>query len=537
MQLYKNYYYLLRCVDELNEKLKNKKIFSAFTQEKEKLYLHIPQPDYPDYHLIFSTDSKFSIIYQKEIHHKAKKNVTEFFSEHLPDKILEFSIAHNDRIIKIAMQDSDLYFMIRGALTNIFLVDKQGTVQTFKKSKKLGNAEEIKNELISRNYINAIANYILDLGNIDAEQIDKQIPSISKDILIEFELRKYSLPELPVLINEILISPISVFYSNELREALFMPQTFKQIKMPSAAKSFDNYLSAASYFTAVLHKTSDYGSLIAALQKHVKKELEKAVEKLNNLKARIDNGSKEKLYHLYGNLLLTNLNKLNKGMEEIELEEYESGEKVKIKLDPKLSASENANAYFDKARSEKINFTKSVDLYNSTKKSLEQLQKYEETLNANPPVDKLEELKKFFKIHTGAMKEQQQKSPKFRHYIAAGKFHIYVGKDSKNNDLLTTKFAKQNDYWFHARGSAGSHVVLRVERAKEGVPKSIIRFAASIAAFYSKAKTSSLVPVSYTQKKFVRKRKDLEPGQVILSKEEVIMVKPEIPADCVATED
>jgi len=97
--------------------------------------------------------------------------------------------------------------------------------------------------------------------------------------------------------------------------------------------------------------------------------------------------------------------------------------------------------------------------------------------------------------------------------------------------LLTTRFAKQNDFWFHARSVSGSHVVLRVENTKDVVPKSILKKVASLTAYHSKAKTAGVVPVSYTFKKYVIKRKGQPPGQVSLLKEEVLLVKPEIPGD------
>jgi predicted ribosome quality control (RQC) complex YloA/Tae2 family protein len=120
---------------------------------------------------------------------------------------------------------------------------------------------------------------------------------------------------------------------------------------------------------------------------------------------------------------------------------------------------------------------------------------------------------------------------KFRHYIIDDKYDVYVGKDSKNNDLLTFRFGKPNDYWFHARGVPGSHVILK-NPGKAGVPKEIIKKTASIAAFYSKAKNGSFVPVAYTFRKFVLKKKGLEQGQVILQRESVVMAEPGIPAGC-----
>jgi predicted ribosome quality control (RQC) complex YloA/Tae2 family protein len=118
---------------------------------------------------------------------------------------------------------------------------------------------------------------------------------------------------------------------------------------------------------------------------------------------------------------------------------------------------------------------------------------------------------------------------KFKHYIIDQKYHVFVGKDSQNNDLLTTKFAKQNDFWFHARSVSGSHVVLRVDNTKEAIPKSVLKKAAALAAYHSKAKTAGIVPVTYAFKKYVVKRKGMPIGQVSLLKEDVMLVKPEIP--------
>ena len=109
---------------------------------------------------------------------------------------------------------------------------------------------------------------------------------------------------------------------------------------------------------------------------------------------------------------------------------------------------------------------------------------------------------------------------------------MYVGKDSKNNDLLTTKFAKQNDYWFHARSVSGSNVVLRVENTKEAIPKNVLKRTAALAAYHSKAKTAGVVPVAYTFKKYVIKKKGFPIGTVHLLKEDVLLVKPEIPKGC-----
>ena len=102
------------------------------------------------------------------------------------------------------------------------------------------------------------------------------------------------------------------------------------------------------------------------------------------------------------------------------------------------------------------------------------------------------------------------------------------GKNAKNNDLLTLKYAKKQDIWLHARDVSGSHVIIRNPQNRT-VPAFVIEKAASLAAYFSKRQTESLCPVIVTSKKFVRKTKDLLPGMVIVDREEeVVLVKPEL---------
>jgi len=106
------------------------------------------------------------------------------------------------------------------------------------------------------------------------------------------------------------------------------------------------------------------------------------------------------------------------------------------------------------------------------------------------------------------------------------KWEILVGKSARDNDVLTFKVARPNDFWFHAQNVTGSHVVLRNPQKLISAPKSIIERAAGIAAFYCKAKHSGIVPVVYTMKKYVWKGKNSPPGLVSIKFEKSIIVEP-----------
>ena len=108
--------------------------------------------------------------------------------------------------------------------------------------------------------------------------------------------------------------------------------------------------------------------------------------------------------------------------------------------------------------------------------------------------------------------------------MKVGDYEILIGKSAQSNDELL-RYADKEDVWLHARGVSGSHVIIR-KKGKLPVPKEVIARAAQLAAWYSKGKNASLLPVIYTLRKFVRKPKGAAPGAVVCDREEVIMVEP-----------
>ena len=106
---------------------------------------------------------------------------------------------------------------------------------------------------------------------------------------------------------------------------------------------------------------------------------------------------------------------------------------------------------------------------------------------------------------------------------------MWVGKNSENNDLLTMKYSKPSDLWFHARGSSGSHVILRIGTGKGEPSRKALEETAAIAAFYSKMKTAKHVPVAVTERKYVRKPRGAPAGTVTIEREKLLFVNPQLP--------
>lgn len=549
--MFKNYFYLRRAVNELLPILLNAEITECYSQEKDKLYFAIPTNEFPNRHLIVSTNSTVPFIQIRENHHKAKKNVVLFFQKYLPAKFRNAEIAGNDRVIKFTFDNFLLFYFLRGNKSNIVLIDNNNEFSSFKhhKSKQINDINNnILSELINTDFsfrpkIEIKSN--LNELSLDYSILKKVFPFIDKIIFKEISGRlrtNFSPPqiidELNAAVEKVLNDNIAVFYDNFEGKSYFLPESFLITNSGNNIVTADNYNQAIQNLFRIKFKNERIKSLNNQLQKYFDKELGQLAHKLNNLSGRISKGSKELEYYKKGNLLLSSLNQIKKGFKEIELTDYETGSAIKIKLDDKFPPNKNVDKYFEKARDEKINYRKSKELFNITEEKYNSLLSLHEKFNTASTMEELEYLSETFKLTKNIKtKKKMVDNIKFRHYLIEDKYHVFVGKDSKSNDLLSTKFAKQNDYWFHARGLPGSHVVLRVDNTKEGVPKNIIKNAASIAGFYSKAKTAKVAPVSYTFAKYVYKKKGMEPGKVMISKEKVLLVKPEIPKNCEIVND
>lgn len=540
----KNYYYLNRSVIELNLILSNSIITDIYSQEKNKLYISIPSEELPLRHLIISTNPNLPYLHVREEHHKARKNVINYMNEHLPVTISNIEIAESDRLIKFTTNKFSFYFSIRGGRTNIYFTVGSNVIEQLKKSKNLDEETKIfeNTHFISDEIYHEIDEQLIE--KFYFKEIKYQYPYITKEILNELQLRYEKNRDTKLIkifdeiISEIYKEQIMVSTDHENKRTIFAPATFVLFNKYKSENIFQNYNSALIEYLKTKYRFERFYSNQKIIKKHLDKELERTSNKLNNLKSRVETGEKSDIYYNYGNLLLANRDKLKKGMKEITVDDIQKNESVKIKLNETHTTQESINYYFNKAKGEKINFTKSLELYEITKTKYHKLLELDNRFNKVDSNDELLLIKKELKLSDNKKeKTKLEYKAKLREFLIDGKYKVLVGMDSKSNDLLSTKIAKQNDYWFHSRGLPGSHIVLRVGNTKEGIPKNILKCAASIAAFYSKAKTAKLAPVSYTLRKFVRKKKGMEPGKVLLIKESVLLVKPEIPSNAVMVTD
>ena len=275
------------------------------------------------------------------------------------------------------------------------------------------------------------------------------------------------------------------------------------------------------------------------LSKMVLLTLKKENQKLVNINKKLKECDDMEKYKIYGELLTANLYNLkNDNISSIELLNYYDNNPITIPLDKRFSPADNAKNYFKKYRKlknaleivgkQKIETKQELDYIESiiyeldSSKTIEELNEIYDEISEN---DLFENVKKKSKKHI-SNNISSKKYEKFGSPInlKIDDFEVFIGKNNKQNDYLTTKKKKKNDLWFHTKDIHGSHVILKI--AKNFPDMKTIEKCASLAAYYSKGRLSSNVPVDYTFIKYVKKPNKAKPRNGYIFKSKNIICKP-----------
>jgi len=267
------------------------------------------------------------------------------------------------------------------------------------------------------------------------------------------------------------------------------------------------------------------------LERFVKNEIEKNESKIKKLHKTLEYAQNAEEFQLYGELLTANIYAMTKGMKQIEVQNYydENGASITIELDPRKTPVENAQQYFSKYQKAKHAQTVVVEQIHKAEEELLYFENVLQQLENASPKD-IEEIRDEL-AEEGYMKQKQRKSSKqktqkiiLEKYIATDGTEILVGKNNKQNDYLTNKVAARDEIWLHTKDIPGSHVVIRSKHPSSET----IAEAAHLAAYFSKARNSSSVPVDYTKVRYVKKPNGSKPGFVIYENQQTIYVTPDI---------
>lgn len=291
----------------------------------------------------------------------------------------------------------------------------------------------------------------------------------------------------------------------------------------SISEVLETYYASRNSYTRIRQKSSDLRRIVATA-------LERNRKKYSLQKKQLQDTEKKEKYRVYGELLNTYGYGLKEGTRQLEVLNYYTNEMITIPLDEQLSASENAKKYFERYGKLKRTFEALTTLIEETKDEIEHLESISTALDIAISEDDLvqirEELVEFGYIRKKRGDKKIKSKSKPFHYLSSDGFHIYVGKNNYQNDELTFKFATGNDWWFHAKGIPGSHVIVKTNG--EELPDRTFEEAGRLAGFYSKGRENEKVEIDYLQKKNVKKPNKSTPGFVVYYTNYSLTIHPDI---------
>jgi predicted ribosome quality control (RQC) complex YloA/Tae2 family protein len=556
-----NYYTLRHVAVDLGRKLSHAEITEVFCQNKNELLISCRAGE-ENHAIVLSCEPSLNFLFLRGEVHRAKKNSVDVFEPLWGGTLERVGIQPMDREIVIHCSgDLRLILQLFGSKANALLLNKANRViEAFLHSKEAVGTVHQPRRLEPSHALDDFAHLNTSLQTIGtillSAAIKKLVPLFGSVLIREVcfrarlgegqlvaELAEADRSRLYQAIVELIKQlegpPFPRIYCQRSRPIVFSIIPLDHL-CGAEVESFDWLHDAIRAFIG----RSRRGQMLQQEKEALRRFLQQGVERAERTLSKIVEGTqmlqRAAQYERFGKLLMANLPQLAKGMKQTEVEDvfdFNRGH-LSIPLEPRLTPAQNAERYFEKAKKARASAGEKLDRQELVREKWETLQ---EMLDQLTPIETMEQFGDFLAENkerlvevgyraVGPEADAGREQIPFRAFIVAGGFQVWVGKSSESNDLLTMKYAKPNDLWFHARGSSGSHVVLRIGTGKGEPSKEAIHEAAGIAAYYSKMKGAKHVPVAVTERKYVRKPKGAQPGTVTIEREKLIFVEPRLPA-------
>ncbi len=292
---------------------------------------------------------------------------------------------------------------------------------------------------------------------------------------------------------------------------------------PTVSAMLENYYAMKNTVTRIRQRSVD-------LRKIVQNALDRNCKKYDLQLKQLKDSDKREKYRIYGELLNTYGYSLEPGAKSLTALNYYTNEEITIPLDNTLTALENSQKYFDKYGKMKRTHEALSSLIKETQEEIEHLESIQASLDFALSEADLIQIKEEL-IQYGYMKrrgtgKREKITSKPFHYVSADGYDMYVGKNNFQNEELTFKVATGNDWWFHAKGCPGSHVIVKANNTMP--PDGTFEEAARLAAYYSKNRNSGKVDIDYIEKKQVKKVPGAKPGFVIYHTNYSMTIDPDI---------
>ncbi len=523
-----NFYTLSKVAEFLNDRISGKVVVECFTQEKGKLVIILTGND--EYNAVeFSAMRELPYLILRKNFSKAGKNTAPLLEEICNKEIVSVSVINDDRAVGLSLSEGYSLCFSFFATPNCFTVKDDVIISAFKDSKafegmKLSKIFERKSAGMKQEEPLNISNFLKlkypHLGDIYRREIIHRM-SLTYDSLLDESAIQSANIITESFLNEIGCNKYFLFETTDE-----MTMSLAELKHlgESSARIFEDVNSLVSFYAFGAHRKKKETTLRSSKLTSLNKSLKEAERKRTSIETQLEQCANSRFFQNCGELILANIGNIERGQLSLQTLD-ESGNILKIKLKPELTAPQNAALYFEKGKKQKA----SVQLLTQKLDRIDiEIGRIKSDISNFESSENIKELEKEFRKNKKMEKDETQR---FRKFKVDGDYEVWVGKDSAANDLLTTRYSAQNDLWFHTRGSSGSHTVLKVTNKKEQVPKEAILSAAAIAAYYSKSRNAGNVPVAYCEKKYVKKKKGFKEGTVVMEKEKVVFVKPALPKE------
>ena len=353
-----------------------------------------------------------------------------------------------------------------------------------------------------------VAEEICYLSGIDSALTPREL---SEDLLTHL-YRQFTLYFEEVTAGH--FSPAIYYHGAEPKEFSALPLThFSQYirkEYDSISRLLEDYYAEKNTLTRIRQKSVDLRRVVQTALERNRKKYDLQAKQLR------DTENREK-FKVYGELIHTYGYNLEPGAKKLEALNYYTNEMITIPLDSTKTPQENALKYFEKYNKQKRTFEALTSLIEETRDDISYLESVSNALDIALSEDDLTQIKEEL-IESGYIRRKFTKkkvkiTSKPFHYLSSDGYHIYVGKNNLQNEELTFHFASGNDWWFHAKGIPGSHVIVKTNG--EALPDRTFEEAGKLAAYYSKNRGSEKIEIDYIEKKHVKKPKGGKPGFVV----------------------
>lgn len=570
--------FVTHCVtDELRSKLLNGKIDKVYQPEKDEIILSVRTRS-GNYKLLLSASASNPRIHLTEVQRENPMTppmLCMLMRKHLAGAVIvDIKQNGSDRVVRIDAETRNelgdlctrsVIIEIMGRHSNIILVDDSGRIMDSAKHIDF-TVSAVRQVLPGMTYELPPAQDKTAADSLKATELMEALAAQPEDTLMDKFLLSEIMGMSPLLAREIvyrfsgntkmmkcevdcaafvvhtidflknicggIYEPSLVIEPSEKKPVAFSCVRLSQYEGAYKIEEYDSISEVIDSFFEIRSRREHMNRRSAALLKLIHNNIERCQKKIVMHKEHIRSAQDRDKYKMYGDLLTANLYRIKYGDKSVRVQNYysESGEKIEIPLKADISPSQNAQRFY-----KRYNKAKTTEKFASEQLEIAENEKYylesvaDALENADTPVE-LDEIRQelmtegYIAKQNNAKKKQQKKSEPIK-IISVDGYEIFIGRNNRQNDELTLKSAYSTDLWFHTKEIPGSHTIIRTRGTGEA-PETTMMQAAKLAAYYSKARNSSKVPVDYTLIKNVKKPNGAKPGMVIYDRYNTVYVTP-----------